>query len=133
MNPRSPFTASSLSQTWLHITGRDGWILTAATIFSREWTSLRGQIDSSTGHYHVVFTYWVDGEIYTGRFVDFALGDEEYFHKGDTIEIRYDPKHPSRCYYPGLRTRLRFNLVCCAIGAAAAIIVMLCAALFRGF
>jgi hypothetical protein len=94
---------------------------------------LRGQIDSLTGHYHVVFTYRVDGEIYTGRYVDFALRDEEYFNKGDTIEIRYDPKHPSKCYYPGLRTRLRFNLICCAIGVGAAIVVMLFASLFRDF
>jgi len=62
------------------------------------------------------------GRNLTGEFVDFGLQDEEYFHRGDTLQIRYDPKYPSKFYYPDLRTRTRFHLICFAIGAGLAAI-----------
>ena len=67
--------------------------------------------DSSVGHYWVVISYTVNGEIYSGRFIDFGLQAEEYFHRGDTLTIRYNPQRPSKFYYPELRTQRRLNLI----------------------
>lgn len=77
------------------------------------------------GHYRVVISYKVEGECFTGKFVDFGTQAEEYFHRGDTLEIRYNPKNPSTFYYPDLRTQTRFILICAAIGATLGIIAML--------
>jgi hypothetical protein len=116
-----PAGASPLNKGWLHFTGKDRWPTVAAAVFSCEFTTRR-QSDSTVGHYRVVVSYTVGEEIYTGEFVDFGLQDEEYFHRGDTLQIRYDPKNPSRFYYPDLRTRTRFHLICFAIGAGLAAI-----------
>lgn len=46
------------------------WRPADATVFSCEWKDYNGQVDSPVGHYHVVYSYQVDGTLYTGRFVD---------------------------------------------------------------
>jgi hypothetical protein len=120
----SPTTSSPLHKTWLRVTGKESWSTTDATVFSCDWTDLPNQIDSAVGHYHVVYTYRVDGTIYTGRFVDYGMQDEEYFKRDDTFQVRYNPRNPSKSYYPDLRTDNNFRLICFAIGAAAAIIVL---------
>lgn len=119
-----PTGGSPLNKRWLHFTGKDRWPIVAASVFSCEFTTRR-QSDSAVGHYHIVLSYKVEGEIYTGEFTDFGLQDEEYFNRGDTLQIRYNPKCPSKFYYPDLRTQARFHLICIAIGAGAAAIVML--------
>ncbi|HEV2470453.1 MAG TPA: DUF3592 domain-containing protein [Candidatus Sulfotelmatobacter sp.] len=116
--------AAPLNKTWLRWTGKDQWPKTTATVYSCDF-STRQERDSPVGHYHVVISYTVAGEIYTGRFVDFGLQSEEDFHRGDTLEIRYNPKNPSKFYYPDLRTQTGFHLMCVAIGGALATIVML--------
>lgn len=125
-----PAGTSHLSKGWLRFTGKDTWPSVAATVFSCEFTTRR-QNDSSLGHYHVVLSYAVDGEIYTGEFVDFGLQDEEYFRRGDTVQIRYNPKRPSKFYYPDLRTTTRFHLICLAIGAGLAATVTVFAVLSK--
>jgi hypothetical protein len=50
---------------------------------------------------------------------------EDYLHKDESIEIRYDPAKPNKNYYPLLRTATNYRLLCGAIGGAIAIVVML--------
>src|SRR5882757_2245161 len=68
-----PATSSSLNKAWLSITGQDTWKPTDATVFSCDWTDLPDQIGGSVGHYHVVYSYQVDGTFYTGRFADYGM------------------------------------------------------------
>jgi len=72
----------------------------------------------------VAYSYSVSGEFYSGKFSDYSLRDEPYFHRGDTFEIRYNPKKPSKSYYPELRTRTGFVWICVGIGVALAIAVV---------
>jgi hypothetical protein len=116
--------ASSLNKTWLRITGKDAWKSTEATVFSCDWTDLPNQIDTPVDYYHVVYSYQVDGTFYTGRFADYGLQDEEYFKRNDLFQVRYNPQNPSQSYYPDLRTRYNFMLICWAIGAVAGIVVL---------
>lgn len=83
-----------------------------ATVFSCDWTDLPDQIDSPVGHYHVVYSYQVDGTFYTGRFADYGMQDEEYFKGNDVFQVRYNPRKPAQSYYPDLRTRHNFILIC---------------------
>lgn len=124
-----PAGASPLNKGWLHFTGKDRWPTVAAAVFSCEFTTRR-QSDSSWPLPRCRFVH-SGGRNLTGEFVDFGLQDEEYFHRGDTLQIRYDPKYPSKFYYPDLRTRTRFHLICFAIGAGLAAIVMLFAVLSK--
>lgn len=119
-----PAGASRLNKTWLHWTGKDRWPNTTATVHSWEFTT-RQERDSPLGYYHVVISYTVAGEIYNGRFVDFGLQSEECFHRGDTLEIRYNPENPATFYYPDLRTQTRGSFIFGLIGAVGAIIFML--------
>ncbi len=121
----APATASRLNPTWLKITGKDNWVPTKATVYSREYTDLPNQINSEVGHYHVTYTYAVNGEFYDGRFVDFGRQDEEYFKRCDTLTVRYDPRNPSKSYYPDLRTQSQFRLICFGIGAALGLVVII--------
>lgn len=125
MNPlgNRPATASSLNPTWLKITGKDRWVPTNAEIFSCDWADLEDQIDSDVGYYNVVYSYVVAGERYVGKFTDFGFQRESYFRRGDTFIVRYDPNRPSRSYYPDLRFRYRFHLICAGIGAGLALLV----------
>ena len=93
-------------------------------MFSCDWTDLPNQIDSEVGHYHVVYTYRVNGTIYTGRFADYGMQDEEYLKRDDVFQIKYDPRKLSRSYYPDLRTRTNFILICSAVGAVLGAIVL---------
>lgn len=119
-----PAGAGSLNKTWLQWTGKDRWPKTTATVYSCDFTT-RQERDSPVGHYDVVISYAVEGETYSGRFVDFGLQSEDYFHRGDTLEIRFNPRNPSKFYYPDLRTQTRFRLIWAAIGGTLAIVVML--------
>jgi hypothetical protein len=128
MKSRSgPATSSPLNATWLRITGKTDWRPTTATIHSAEWISLRNQmevVDCEVGHYRVVYYYRVEDEIYVGKFVDFASQDDT-FHRGEEIQIRYNPRNPAKSYYPEVRTQSNFLLLCALLGAALACIVML--------
>jgi hypothetical protein len=119
-----PATSSSLSKTWLRITGKDSWEPTDATVFSCDWADLPDQIDSPVGHYHVVYSYQVDGTFDTGPVRRNGMQNEEYFKRNDVFQVRYNPRKAAQSYYPDLRTRHNFILICCAIGAAAAVVVL---------
>ena len=119
-----PATSSSLSKTWLRITGKDSWELTDATVFSCDWADLPDQIDSLVGHYHVVYSYQVDGTFDTGPVRRNGMQNEEYFKRNDVFQVRYNPRKAAQSYYPDSRTRHNFILICCAIGAAAAVVVL---------
>src|ERR1039458_10278000 len=95
-----PATSSHLNKTWLMIMGKDSWKATGATVFSCDWTDLSNQIDSRVGHYHVVYSYQVDGTFYTGRFADYGMQDEEYFKPNDVFQVRYNPGKPAQSRYP---------------------------------
>ncbi len=109
---------------WLRLTGRDKWLPATARVYSSEYGDLPEQINSSSGYYTVVYSYSVDGELYTGKFVDFGRADQSYLKRDDTVEIRYDPRDPAKSYYPELRTQTNFRSVCAGAGAALAVIVM---------
>jgi hypothetical protein len=114
-----------VSATWLRITGKDRWVPTQAIVYSCDYTGLPNQINPEVGHHHVTYSYAVADEVYTGRFVDYGKEDEEYFKPGDTFEVRYDPRHPSKSYYPDLRTQTSFRLICFAIGAVLGIVTII--------
>jgi Protein of unknown function (DUF3592) len=119
-----PVTSSTLTETSLRFTGKKSWMTTDAVVFSCDWMDLPDQIDSKVGHYHVVYTYRVDGTLYTGRFADYGMQDEEYLKRDEVFQIRYNPQNPEKSYYPELRTRYKFILISCVIGAAVGIIVL---------
>ncbi len=127
---RNPITASPLSSKWLEIRGKDQWLPATAAVFSCDWTT-RDNFDSEVGHYHVIYSYSVNGNRYTGEFIDFGLENEEYFRRDDTFEIRYNPRDPSQSYYPELRTQNSFLFICAVIGAGLAIMVMVVAVLAK--
>lgn len=120
-----PVTATSLSPIWLKLTGRDRWIPTTALVYSCDWTGLENQVDSEVGFYNVIYSYSVGDERYAGKFSDYGMQNESYFHRGDTFTIRYDPSHPSRSYYPELRTRRKLVLTALGFGAGLALFVSL--------
>ena|SRR5579884_1401647 len=128
----SVVSASSLSPTWLRITGRDRWLPVTATVFTCEWTQKPGTGDGSIGHHRVVYSYSVDGNRYSGQFSDLGLEFEDYLKPGDAFTVRYDPDNRSRSYYPDLRTRRNFNLICCGIGLSLAVLVLAIRALMHG-
>jgi hypothetical protein len=118
-----PVTASRLSTTWLRLTGKDRWLPATATVHTCEWSDLPDQVNSEVGHYHVVYSYVADGERYTGKFADYGNQHESHLDPGDTFTIRFNPRHPSRSYYPDRRTRHAFVLICLLIGAGLAFLV----------
>jgi hypothetical protein len=130
-DPSIPASGSRLSETWLRLRGRDRWLPVTGVVYSVEWRGQSDQVDSPIGYYDVVFSYRVDDELYSGRFTDYGMEAEDYLHKDDRIEIRYDPSNPNKNYYPLLRTTTNYRLLCGAISGAIAIIVMLIA-YFRG-
>jgi hypothetical protein len=120
----SPATASLLSKSWLRISGKDQWASAIATVYSCDWVDLEDQVNSEVGHYNVVYSYQYLGEFHAGKFFDYAMRDQPYFHRGDSFEIRYNPRNPSKSYYPQLRTRTKFVWICVGIGAALAAAAM---------
>ena len=68
--------------------------------------------------------YRADGTMYTGRFADYGSQSEENLKRDDVFQVRYDPQHPSHSYYPDLRTRHKFMLICAVIGAGAGVAVL---------
>jgi hypothetical protein len=116
-----PVTSSSLSKTWLKLTGKDRWNSVGATVFSSEWLSRPAHQD---GHRHVVYNYSVGGTYYSGEFFDYALESDDHLKPGDTVEIRYNPSKSGQSYYSGLRTRRSMALICFTIGAAMAILII---------
>ena len=117
-----PVTAFPLNATLLRIRGRDKWLPIDATVYSCEYTSKPG-VDVSVGHYHVIYSYSVGGEIYTGQFVDYGMADEASLKRDDTVEVRYDPLHPERSFYPELRTDHPFLLISALVGIAAGLLI----------
>jgi hypothetical protein len=126
-----PATASPLNATWLRMTGRNDWLPIKATVCSVDWTDLPETVNSDVGHYHVVYSYRVDDVIYTGKFVDYGTRVESYFKRDDELPVRCNPRHPSRSYYPDLRTMTNFHLVWAAVGAGLAAVVLLFGLLSR--
>jgi hypothetical protein len=124
-DPSIPASGSRLSETWLRLRGRDRWPVATGVVYSVGWRGLENQVDSPVGYYDVVFSYRVNDELYSGRFSDYGMEAEDYLHKDESIEIRYDPANPNRSYYPLLRTAANYRLLCGAIGGAIAIVVIL--------
>jgi hypothetical protein len=120
----SPATASSLNSAWLRFTGKDNWVPTSALIYSCKYTELPEQTSTEVGHYHVTYSYEVNGERYIGRFADFGRQDESYFKRDDTIVVRYNPRDAKRSYYPELRTQTSFHLFWAAVGAGFGLVVI---------
>jgi hypothetical protein len=84
--------------TW---SGRDNWPETVATVdlqlllpvmqVNRTWTSTQ-----------TAFSYLVADVSYTGSFTD-TTGNSTPLQVGDQFILRYDPRKPSRYYYPPAR------------------------------
>ena len=115
--------ASTLSSTWLRITGKDKWTPTVATVFSYAFTQGYRQV-GAVGYHVVVYSYSVEGARYSGNFSDYGRQDDEYLKPNDTFPIKYNPRHPSRSYYPDLRTRRQAAVINFAIGFALGALVL---------
>lgn len=114
---------SRLSPTWLRLIGKDRWVSTTATVFSKNWESLRNTA-GPLGYHYVTYYYSVNGERYVGEFVDYGTQDEDYFMPNDGVEIKYNPVQPSKSYYPEVRSRRGERLVASALGAGMAVVVL---------
>lgn len=112
-------TATKLSPLWLRLTGRDKWILTQGFVFSSEYVPYQR---NALAHYHVVYSFKVNEERYTGKFDDFSK--LERFRSGDPIGIRYKPSNPDRSYYPEQWTDTFFFVGALAFGALIGIVVI---------
>lgn len=121
-------TKSSSGNSWLRVTGKSDWKQASATVFSSQWLSKPSHQD---GHRHIVYNYSVDGSYYSGECFDYGLETDEYPKPGDSLEIRYDPKNPAKSYYPERRTARKMVLICVAIGAGLAFLVMILALVAR--
>jgi Protein of unknown function (DUF3592) len=113
-----PASRSCWNRVWLIITGKQSWKLTEATVFSCEWTDLPNQIDNLIGHYHLTYSYKVDGNFYSGHFEDYGMQDEEYFKRNDVFQVRYNPRRPEKSYYSGSRIRNIVALIWLLLAAA---------------
>jgi hypothetical protein len=120
-----PATASGLNTFWLRVRGMDQWQLADAFVYFCEWAALEAAHNDEVGYFTVTYSYIVAGERYVGEFSDFASGLEPAYQRDEKIQIRYNPANPARSYYPKCRTRTNFSLVCIAIGAAAAVVVLI--------
>ena len=116
--------ASHLHGAWLRISGRDKWLPTVARVYSCEYADIPEQINGAVGHYTVVYSYSAGGERYVGKFIDFGRADESYFKRDDAVEIRYNPRHPAKSYYPQRRTQAKLHLVGFGVGAVLALIAL---------
>jgi Protein of unknown function (DUF3592) len=113
-----PASPSRWNKVWQMMTGKESWKLTEATVFSCEWADLPNQIDNLIGHYHLTYSYKVDGSLYTGHFEDYGMQDEEHFKRNDVFQVRYNPRKPEKSYYLGSRTRNSVALIWLVIAAA---------------
>ena len=123
-NELGPAAASRIKAAWLRITGRDKWLPAVARVYSCEYADLPEQINSPVGHYTVVYSYSAGGERYVGKFVDFGRAVESYFKRDDAVEIRYNPRHPAKSYYPQRRTQAKLHLVSLGVGIVLALIAL---------
>ena len=121
-------TNSSSVNHWLRVTGKGDWKQASATVFSSEWLNKPSHRD---GHRHIVYNYSVGDTYYSGEFFDYGLETDEYAKPGDSLEIRYDPNNPAKSYYPERRTARKMVLICVAIGAGLALLVMILALVAR--
>ncbi len=102
---------------------KDGWYPAKGLVYSVDW------IDPSRydyGHYDVVYSYRVADEEYIGQFSDYTSADADCLHKGDTIDILYNPAKPKKSFYSAAGKRIS-RLVFVTIGVVVGIIVMLIA------
>jgi len=78
--------------------GRRRWPVAAASVSSVEFrTSNR---DGSTS-YSVVYTFWIDGHIYEGEYIEVAeQGTHPDSKKDDPVEIRYNVSDPNLNFNP---------------------------------
>ncbi len=75
------------------------------------------------GSWDVVYTYRVNGEIYTGRYKEAAGSPTETYSlkPDDTLEISYNPSHPDRNFNPLLDVVSFHGFAPWLIGAAIAL------------
>jgi hypothetical protein len=99
----------------------DDWPTTKGLVFSVEWFE-GGRY--SYPNYEVVYSYEVDDTSYSGRFRDYIGMSDDYFHRDDTIEIRYNPQKPGKSYYPLAHSDRSRRLFAFGIGAAAGLIAL---------
>jgi hypothetical protein len=123
-----PVTSSPLNRSWLRLRGRDKWLPATATLEDRNWVARRESGDGAQareGHWHVAYSYSVDGRRFAGNFVDFASADDDYLRPGAPFEIRYNPRRPSQSYYPAVRSELPFRLLLVVMGIVLAVLLLL--------
>ena len=97
------------------------WNVTDATIYSTEWIEPQGR---DRGCWRVTYSYWVDGQIYSGSMTDFATDAEVDYHKDETLQIEYLLKDPARSRVPTLITYWQKARVPFMLGAGIGIVVM---------
>lgn len=80
---------------------KSNWHSTNATIYSAEWIDPEGK---SRGCWRVTYSYWVDGQIYSGSMTDFATDTEVNYRKGETLQIEYSQNDPGKSRVPTVVT-----------------------------
>lgn len=100
--------------------GKDRWPSATATVFSTEWLCKPLHSD---GHRHVTYDYSVDGQRYSGEFFDYCLEADDYLKPGQTFEVKFNPRKPSRSYFPDLRSGP--SLLWAAAGGGLAVLMLI--------
>jgi hypothetical protein len=72
---------------------RQDWPVASASLCSSEHRA--GSRGDPDGYYDVVYTFWIDGHIYEGRY-----SSRYDLNKDDTIAIRYNPQDPNINFNP---------------------------------
>jgi hypothetical protein len=76
---------------------KNQWCTTTATIYSAEWIPPEGRY---RGCWKISYSYWVNGEIYSGFMTDFATDSEVAYHKDDALPIEYSSQEPGKSRTP---------------------------------
>jgi len=107
--------------------GRHDWPSVTASVCSTEFHIGNGK-NQPQGYYDVVYTFWIDGHIYEGKYREAADGlDAPYrLKKDDPVEVLYCPSDPNINFNPDFDFIYQNGLtpVFVAVGAAIAIAVV---------
>jgi len=115
------------------MTPKELWQTAEALVYSVERFDPDGRGEEDYGHYTVVYSYRVGEDRHTGEFNDYCDATDSYFHRDDTISVKYCPEHPEKSFYPDAESAKNKRLIAIGFGACLAVIVMLIVYFSGGF